>query len=185
MHLERISEKLLGNENSQASGYALQCNLLQLKGQLDLAVIAARQTVELAPDSLDHRGRLALVLLYSGEPEEALKQFGIATQLSPHFPNWFTNIPLMAHYLPGDWEKAREAAEQSLAGFPDYPYAYVNLAGIYSALGSHAKAQDMANRLLRLQPTFSLTDYRKVHSFIKREDTDAWIGHLGSAGLPD
>jgi tetratricopeptide (TPR) repeat protein len=124
-------------------------------------------------------------LLYAGEPEEALRQFGIATQLSSHFPNWFTNIPLMAHYLIGDREKAREVAEQSQASFPDYPYAYVNLAEIYSALGSHAKAQDMANRLLRLQPTFSLTDYRKAHLFIKREDTDAWIGHLGSAGLPD
>ena len=85
----------------------------------------------------------------------------------------------------GDLEKAREAAEQSLADFPDYPYAYVNLAGIYSALGLHAKAQDMANRLLRLQPTFSLANYRKSQLFIKREDTDAWIGHLGNAGLPD
>ena len=43
----------------------------------------------------------------------------------------------------------------------------------------------MANRLLRLQPTFSLANYRKSQLFIKREDTDAWIGHLGNAGLPD
>jgi adenylate cyclase len=183
--VEKISKKLLGDESSQANGYALQSNLRQLEGQQDLALMAARRAVELAPDSPDHRGRLALVLLYGGEPGEALKQFGITTQLSPHYPNWLTVIPIMAHYFLGDWEKAREAAEQSLADFPDYPYAFVNLAGIYSALGLHAKAQGMASRLLRLQPTFSLTDYRKAQLFINREETDAWILHLSNAGLPD
>jgi adenylate cyclase len=183
--VEQISKKLLEHENGQANGYALQSNLRQLEGQHDLALTAARQAVELAPDSPDHRGRLALVLLYGGEPKEALKQFRITTQLSPHFPNWLTIIPLMAHYFLGDLEKAREAAEQSLASFPDYPYAYVNLAGIYSALGLHAKAHDMATNLLRLQPTFSLADYRKAQLFINREDTDTWIGHLSEAGLPD
>jgi adenylate cyclase len=183
--VEQISKKLLEHENSRANGYALQSNLRQREGQHDLALTAARQAVELAPDSPDHRGRLALVLVYGGEPSEALKQFGIATQLSPHFPNWLTIIPLMAHYFLGDLEKAREAAEQSLASFPDYPYAYLNLAGIYSALGLQAKAHDMATSLLRLQPMFSLADYRKSQLFINPEDTDTWIDHLSEAGLPD
>lgn len=182
---EQISKQLLEHENGQANGYALQSNLRQREGQHDLALAAARQAVDLAPDSPDHRGRLALVLLYGGEPREALKQFGIATQLSPNFPNWLTVIPLMAYYFLGDLEKAREAAEQSLASFPDYPYAYVNLAGIYSALGLQAKAQEMTTSLLRLQPTFSLATYRKSQLFINREDTDTWIEHLSAAGLPD
>jgi adenylate cyclase len=183
--VEQISLQLLEHANSQANGYALQCNLRQLEGQHELSLTAAHRAVELAPDSPDHRGRLALVLVYGGEPGEALKQFGITTQLSPHYPNWLTVIPIMAHYFLGDLEKAREVAEQSLASFPDYPYAYVNLAGIYSALGLHAKAQGMASRLLRLQPTFALADYRKAQLFIKQEDTDAWIEHLANAGLPD
>ena len=182
---EQISNKLLEHENGQANGYALQSNLRQLEGQHDLALTAARHAVELAPDSPDHRGRLAHVLLYGGEPKEALKQFGIATQLSPNFPNWLTVIPLMAYYFLGDLEKARESAEQSLASFPDYPYAYVNLTGIYSALGLHAKAHDIATHLLRLQPTFSLGTYRKSQLFINPEDTDTWIAHLSAGGLPE
>ena len=91
----------------------------------------------------------------------------------------------MAHYFLGNLEKARESAEQSLASFPDYPYAYVNMTGIYSALGLHAKAQDMATHLLRLQPTFSLATYRKSQLFINPEDTDTWIEHLSAAGLPE
>jgi tetratricopeptide (TPR) repeat protein len=146
---------------------------------------AARQAVELAPDSPDHRGRLAMLLAYSDEPEEALKQYKITTQLSPHFPNWLTIVPILAHYLLGDLERAREVAEQSLARFPDFPYAYVNLATIYGALGLQAEAHDIATKLLRLQPTFSLTDYKKSQLFVKREDKDCWIGHLSEAGLPD
>ena len=183
--VEQISKKLLGHEHSRANGYALQGNLRLLEGQHGLAMKAARQAVELAPDSPHHRGRLALLLVYSGEPEEALKQFRITTQQNPHYPNWLTTVPVLAHYLLGDLERAREAAEQSLARFPDFPYAYVNLAGIYSALGLQAKADEMVKRLLRLLPTFSLNDYRKAHLFISQEDTDSWIGHLGNAGIPD
>jgi adenylate cyclase len=183
--VEQISKKLLEHEHSRANGYALQGNLRLLEGQHGLAMKAARQAVELAPDSPHHRGRLALLLVYSGEPDEALKQFKIATQQSPHFPNWLTMVPVLAHYLLDDLERAREAAEQSLARFPDFPYAYVNLAGIYSALGLQAEAHDMVTKLLRLQPTFSLSDYKKSQLFINREDTDTWIGNLSEAGLPD
>jgi len=183
--VEQISRKLLEHEHSRADGYALQGNLRLLEGQHGLAMKAARQAVELAPDSPHHRGRLALLLVYSGEPHEALKQFKIATQQSPHIPNWLTIVPVLAHYLLGDLERAREAAEQSLERFPDFPYAYVNLAGIYNALGLQAQAHDTATKLLRLQPTFSLADYKKSQLFINREDTDTWIGNLSEAGLPD
>ena len=183
--VEQISKKLLEHEHSRANGYALQGNLRLLEGQHGLAMKAARQAVELAPDSPHHRGRLALLLVYIDEPEEALKQFSIATQQSPHFPNWLTVVPVLAHYLLGDLERAREAAEQSLARFPDFPYAYVNLAGIYSALGLQAEAHDTAAKLLRMHPTFSLADYKKSQLFINREDTDTWIGNLSKAGLPD
>ena len=183
--VEQISKKLLEHEHSRANGYALQGNLRLLEGQHGLAMKAARQAVELAPDSPHHRGRLALLLVYSGEPEEALKQFRITTQQSPHYPNWLTTVPVLAHYLLGDLERAREAAEQSLVRFPDFPYANVNLAGIYSALGLQAEAHDTTTKLLRMQPTFSLADYKKSQLFINREDTDTWIGHLSEAGLPD
>jgi len=182
--VEQISKKLLEHEHSRANGYALQGNLRLLEGQYGLAMKAARQAVELAPDSPHHLGRLALLLVYCGEPDEALKQFKLATQQSPHFPNWLTIVPVLAHYLLGDLERAREEAEQSLARFPDFPYAYVNLAGIYSALGLQAEAHDTATKLLHLQPTFSLADYKKSQLFINREDTDTWIGHLSEAGLP-
>jgi adenylate cyclase len=183
--VEQISKKLLEHEHSRANGYALQGNLRLLEGQHGLAMKAARQAVELAPDNPHHRGRLALLLVYSGEPDEALKQFKIATQQSPHCPNWLTIVPALAHYLLGDLERAREAAEQSLSRFPDFPYAYVNLAGIYSALGLQAEAHDTATKLLRLQPAFSLADYKKSQLFINREDTDTWVGNLSEAGLPD
>ena len=185
VQVEQISKMLLEHKNTRSNGYALQSNLRQLAGQHDLAISAARQAVELAPDSPDHRGRLAMLLAYSDEPEEALKQFRITTQLSPHFPNWLTTVPVLAHYLLGDLERAREVAEQSLTRFPDFPYAYVNLAAIYGALGLQAEAHDIATKLLLLQPTFSLTDYKKSQLFIKGEDADSWIGHLREIDLPD
>jgi TolB-like protein len=183
--VEEISKKLIEHENSRANGFALQSNLRHLSCQHDLALSAAQQAVELAPDSPDHRGRLAHLLVYSGKPEEALKQFGITTQLSPHFPNWLSIVPVLAHYLLGDLKAARQVAEQSLARFPDFPYAYVNLAAIYAALGLHAEAHDIATNILRLLPMFSLAGYKKSQLFLRQADADSWIGHLAETGLPD
>ena len=181
----QISAQLLSFEEGRASGYAIQANLRHLEGDHEQAIAAARRAVELEPDSPDHRGRLANILVYCGEPAEALKQFNNAVQSSPHYPNWFTNVPVLGYYLLGNMESARQSAEEALARFPEYPYAYVNLAGIYGALGRTADARALVVNVLRLQPAFSLADYAKSQLFANPADADRWIGDLRKAGLPD
>ena len=88
------------------------------------------------------------MLMYNVESKEALKQFGITTQPSPHVANWLTVIPVISYYILGDWKKALESGEQALARFPDYPYAYVNLAGVYNAAGLQEKAHDHGKQVV-------------------------------------
>jgi len=182
--IELITQQLLEQDSSRANGFAVQCNLRLLQDKQELALEAARSAVELEPDSADHSGRLALNLLYAGKYSEALKQYAIAAQLSPHFPNWQTVVPPMAHYFLGNLEKAREAAELAMSIYPDYSNGYVNLCGIYCALGLQSKAQTMAAKVMELQPDFSLIAYNRAQLFSNEADTDTWIGQLDKAGLP-
>ncbi|MDH3692024.1 MAG: tetratricopeptide repeat protein [Gammaproteobacteria bacterium] len=182
---EEIAEKLLSADESQADGQQLLGNIRLTQRRYEDAVAAGAKAVELDPNNADHQGELARKLVYSGQPKQALQHVNLAIQLSPHYPNWFTSTIFLAHYLQGDFELARKAAEDAVARFPDYPDAYINLTGIYSALGLANQARDMVSKLLRMKPALSLTVYAKSQVFQDPTDTETWVEHLRKAGLPE
>ncbi len=149
------------------------------------AMAAALRSVELAPNNANHHGLLAYILVKTGHARQGLRHFKLSTSLSPNYPPWFTNIVVLAHWLEGDVETAREAAENAVARFPDYYLAYVHLTGTLSALGLYEQARETAGEVLRRQPDFSLREYEQQVFFQDPEISQSWIGYLRKAGLPD
>ena len=139
----------------------------------------------MAPNNSDHRGQLATKLIYSSEPKRALEQLNLGIKLSARYPNWFTTLMFFGHYLQGDFQRAREVAEQAVRRFTDFPYAYVSLAGIYSVLGLHDEARKATGQLLEMQPDFSLKKYERSQRFKDTTELQTWVDHLRSAGVPD
>ena len=109
----------------------------------------------------------------------------LCVRLSPHYPNWFTVPLVLSHYLLGDLEKARNAAEDAIALFSDYIFARINLAGIYGALGVTVVTSGVAQDILQRNPELSLTHYAFGMPFKDPIDLETWLGHLRAAGLPD
>ena len=182
---EEIAEKLLSEDDTRADSHGLLASIRLTQRRHAEALAACAKAIELEPNNPDHHGRLAGILVHSGQPQQALQQINLAIQLSPHYPNWFTSNLVVAHYLLKDFETAREAAEDAVARFPDYPDAYINLATVYSALGLDSQAREIANEFLRRRPDFSLNEYLKTLLFQDNKDTETWVGHLRKAGLPD
>ena len=181
---EDIAEKLLEDSESEAHGYALLSQIRLTQCRHEEAIAACTKAVELAPNNPNHHGMLASILAYS-QPKQALQHVNLAIKLSPHYPNWFTSTIFLSHYLQGDFDKARQVAEAAIARFPDFPFAYINLAGIYSALGLDHQAHETTEMFLRMQPDFSLSEYESSQVFQDSKDTETWVGHLRKAGLPD
>ncbi|MFQ6022106.1 MAG: tetratricopeptide repeat protein [Acidiferrobacterales bacterium] len=182
---EEIAEKLLRQDKNQADGHNLLGAIRLTQRRHEEAVAACAKAVELAPNNPDHQGSLATKLVYSGQPKQGLQHINLAIQLSPHYPNWVTEIIVLAHYLQGDFDMAREAAEDAVARFPDFPLAYINLAAVYSVLGLDSQAREVADKFLQMQPAFSLSEYAKSQVFQDPKDTETWVGHLRKAGLPE
>ncbi|MDH3673177.1 MAG: tetratricopeptide repeat protein [Gammaproteobacteria bacterium] len=181
---EEIAEKLLEQDETEAHGHALLAHIRLTQRRHEEAAVACAKAVELAPNNPNHRGLLAAILAYS-QPGKALQHVNLAIQLSPHYPNWFTSTIFLAHYLQGDFDMARQAAEEAIAQFPDYPHAYVNLAAIYSVLGLDSQAREIAEKFLRMQPAFSLNEYAKSLVFQDSKDAETWVEHLRKVGLPE
>ncbi|MGI9316920.1 MAG: adenylate/guanylate cyclase domain-containing protein [bacterium] len=181
---EEIAEQLLKRKQTKSHGHSLLGQIRWMQGRREEAVAACAKAVELEPESPQHHGQLASILVYS-EPEQALQHVNQAVQLSPLYPNWFTSSIFLAHYVQGNLETACQAASEAVERFPDYPFAWINLTGIYSALGRDAKARENAKKVLRMQPAFSLNEYAQLLGFQNSDDKDTWVSYLRNAGLPD
>jgi adenylate cyclase len=182
---EEIAEMLTRREETRAEGLSLQGNIRLSQHRHEEAIAACAKAVELSPNNADFRGRLAFTLVYAVQPKEALHHLAVCLQLSPHYPNWFTIPLVLSHYLLGDLEEARNAAEDAIARFSDYIFARINLAGICGALSDTEMARGVAHDILQRQPDFSLTHYAIGLPFKDPTVLEAWLGHLRSAGLPD
>lgn len=180
---EEIAVQLLEKEETEPHGHALLGQIRWTQGRREEAVSACAKAVELAPNSPQHHGQLASILVYS-QPEQALQHIDLAIQLSPLYPNWFTSTRFLAHYLQGNLELACQAASDAVERFPDYPFAWINLAGIHSALGLDTQARKTAQKFLLTQPAFSLNEYANSLAFQGPGDTETWLDHLRKAGLP-
>ena len=181
---EEIAEQLLERKETEPHGHSLLSQVRWMQHRRKEAVAACAKAVELEPNSPQHRGQLASILVYS-QPEQALQHVNLSIQLSPLYPNWFTSTIFLAHYLQGDLETACQAAREAVERFPDYPFAWINLTGIYSALDLDQQARETGQKFLRMQPTFSLSEYAHLLGVQDNEDTETWVGHLRKAGLPN
>ena len=182
---EKIAERLLKNGESEADGYNILANVRLSQRRFEEAVTAGRRSVELAPNNANHHGVLALILVFSGQPQQGLRHINIAMSLSPNYPNWFTQAVVLSHYLEDKFEVAREAAAQATIRFPDYLPGYVYLAGTCSALGLTEQARDATDEVLRRQPDFSLKEFIQRMFFQDPKHSLSWLQHLRRAGLPD
>jgi TolB-like protein/Tfp pilus assembly protein PilF len=182
---EEIAERLQREDETLADAPGLLASIRLTQRRYEESIAAGREAIELEPNNPDQHGRLAGVLTYAGQAETALYHINRAIELSPHYPNWFTMYTVLARFVQGDLELAREAAEDAVARFPDFTMGYVNLVAVYSALGLTRQAGEVARKVLELQPAFSLDVFAKSLLFKDPSHTKAWIDHLRKAGLPE
>jgi len=179
-----ISDKLLALEGCEANGYALLANVRFTEGRHDEALDACQRAVQLEPESPDHLGRYAHLLMYAGEFKMALYHLHKSLQLSPHHPNWFTTTEVLAHFFLDELDEAQEAAERALQRFPDFPHAHINLASVYAARGMGADANKVAENFQASRPLFSVHHYVKSQLFRDPVHARTWADCMLRSGLP-
>lgn len=149
------------------------------------AIAEGEKGIALEPNGAVVNATFAMVLIYAGRYDQAIEKLEKAERLNPISPGWYFWIKAVAFQFAGKYEKAIESAKKGLEKMPNHTSILTNLAASYILLGRMEEASAVTEKILELQPKFSLDQEAKIleHKFKNKADVERHIDALCKAGL--
>ena len=128
--------------------------------------VSARRALEtqlsLQPKNPSAYYNLGFMVFVIGEPNRAIELETQAINLNPRHPDEVAFIVMgSAYFRLGDNDAAIESLQKSLEINPGWGYTYAYLAMAYALKGDDAKARGAAADLQRVEPSLTLSSYRR------------------------
>ena len=161
--------------------------LSELAGDASKAIAALQRSIELEPSLATAHMLLGWILAMTGRADEGMAELEKAMRLSPHDPlMWmFLNAIGSAHFAAARYGEAVEWSERSLQMKPDFPFTFCILAASLVYLDRADEARRVCDKLLQLNPGYSLATARLGVSIAEQEIVNRLIDGLRKAGLPE
>ncbi len=178
---ERLARKALQLDVNNAEAHAVLADIYLNRSQYDRALAEDDQAIALNPnDAWSHAARGG-VLVFAGDPEEAVKSFEIALRLNPSM-DVVRQYPVgWAYYLVGRYDEAARLSENGARANPADYFNYACLAASYAQLGRREEAKRAAAATLRAWPFFHLESF--LTQFQRPEDRAVVGAGLVRAGF--
>jgi adenylate cyclase len=179
---ERLARKALQLDSSNAQAHAVLADIYLNRSQYDLARAEDDQAIALNPNDARSHAARGGVLVYAGEPEEAIKSFEIARRLNPTMDIALQYYSIgWAYYLVRRYDDAARLSESGVRQDPSDYFTHACLAASYAQLGRMEDAARAVSGTLHAWPFFRVEVF--VSQF-KREADRALIAEgLRKAGL--
>ncbi len=122
---------------------------------------------------------------YLGDHEEALRRIDHAIRLSPADPHmfFFDMALVIVHLMRGDYGAAIDAGRRAVELNPLFSSTYKSYLAALGWQGLTREAQEVRDRLLAIEPGFSLQQAVERSPFSRPEDVDRYAEGLRRAGL--
>jgi DNA-binding SARP family transcriptional activator len=174
----------LDPENSEAMG--IYAYTLAWKKQFDRAVHFFDRSLRLNPNLAYIWALSAAVYSYIGEPENALRRLARYRDLAPLDPyyGFFENAFTIAYTFKHDFERAVVVGRRVVRANPEFINGYKPLIASLGHLGRRQEAAPYVQKLLSLEPDFTIEKFRKAYPFKLVEDRDNYCKGLRLAGIP-
>jgi TolB-like protein/tetratricopeptide (TPR) repeat protein len=169
-------------DDSESTCQALLADVCMQRRSFDVAVQYARRAVALNPNNQWNAADLGSILVYVGEPEEALASFSRAREIDPYFEEpWYWRVAGIAHMSLQNYADA--LAMLSHARVRAYPYAALT-AGCHARLGDLNSARASVAECLSMKPDFSVARFMRNQPFKIPAHAEQLASSLRLAGLP-
>ena len=114
-----------------------------------------RSVCPLSPNLAAGYFQKGTTLIYSGRPQEGLRDLRTSLKLEPRGSNFATCLHHVAIglYFSRDYDEAVEAAQDSIRYFPEYPSSYRWLAAALGQLGCLQEAEEALGKAMAIAPT--------------------------------
>jgi TolB-like protein/tetratricopeptide (TPR) repeat protein len=175
----------LDPENAEALGiYAHACSW---KKDYDKAAQFFNQSLRLNPNLAFVWSLSAVTYCYRGEPNEALKRLKRYNDLAPYDPysSFYDTIYVIAYTLKGEYEQAALIGRGVVKVNPDFSAGYKPLIAALGHLGRADEAKPYVEKLLSLEPNFTIERFGKVYPLKQKADRDRYMKGLRLAGVPE
>ncbi len=180
--LELAQRAVAMDEEEPAAHWALGVSYLWSR-ELDRAQAEVQRGLALSPNSVEFLLLKATTQTFSGDPAGALETLDASMRLDPHYPEITLQFLADARFSLGEYAQAIAAIEQRLARNPQSETAYALLASCYGHLGRLEEARQAWERVLQINPSFSVERRRRILPFRNPEDLERRVEGLRKAGL--
>jgi DNA-binding SARP family transcriptional activator/TolB-like protein/Flp pilus assembly protein TadD len=176
----------LDPENAEALGiYAHMCSFLEK--DFDSALHYFDRALRVNPNLAFVWALSALTYCYVGEPDIALQRLERHRELTPiePYPSLFDNPYAIAYTIKGDYEQAVIYGRRVTKARPDFVNGYKPLIAALGHLGRRDEAKPYIDRLLSLEPNFTVEQFGQVYPFKHASDRERYMMGLRLAGVPE
>jgi DNA-binding SARP family transcriptional activator len=175
----------LDPENAEATGiYGHICAFLNK--DFEAAMHYFDRALRLNPNLAFVWAMSAPTCCYVGEPDLALSRLDRYRELAPAdpmFPLW-EYFYAIAYFFKRDYEPAVVIGRRAAKANPDFVNGYKPLIAALGHLGRLEEAAPYIDKLLRLEPNFTVTSFGGVYPFLREADRDHYMQGLLLAGVP-
>jgi adenylate cyclase len=183
-----FTEKTLSLDQENPYAHSLLGNIYLFQRQYEKAIAEGQRAISLNPNFADGYAMLAQIMRYSGRFEEALELIKKAMRLSPIHRAFYTVTLATTYLFLERYEEAipvsKQLIERSQRRECPPEWGHTSLIMAYMGLGREEEARAVAEKLLRIVPTYSL-EKRAIHPYKDRAHLEQELSALRKAGLPD
>ena len=144
---------------------------------------------ELNPNDAELLAEMANLLIYTGQPKQAIRQVKEAIRLNPFHEKWYDEYLGWAYEEAGMPQEAVEVLEQVIGKDPDPEAIWIlpTLAAAYAnpAIARMNDAREVVKTILTLKPEFSSAEVASRNPYKTQKLIDRYVNALRRAGLPE
>ena len=179
----KFAKKVISLDDSDPDGYGLLGAAYLHMKEHDKSIAAREQALAHNPNHAEGLNVLGRSLIFAGRPQEAIPLIEKAIRFNPIPPNVYLNNLAHAYHDAGLYEEAIAGCKNAIHVYSNNLVAHLYLTSAYILLGREEEACVTAERVIEIEPKFSLDHLSKRLPYKNQADTDRFIGALRKAGL--
>ena len=128
----------------------------------------------------------AATYCYIGRPDTALRHLERYQSLAPSNPNThvWDGVFTTAYLIGRDYDQAYRHGRRFVRENPDFSNGYKPLIAALGHLGRREEAAPYLQKLLQLEPNFTIAQFTRIYPLARQEDRDNYARGLELAGVP-